>query len=46
LACVEFALVGFIPSGDTTNENNDTSISDKLTTSDHETSNEIYHQED
>jgi len=46
LVCNEFALVDFTTSGDTTNENDDTTISEKLITSDHETSSGRGHQED
>jgi hypothetical protein len=38
LVGTEFALVDFTTSGDTTNDNDDTTISEKLITSDHETS--------
>jgi hypothetical protein len=45
LVCIEFALDDLTTSGDTTNENDDTTISEKLT-SDHETSSGHDHQED
>jgi hypothetical protein len=38
LVCIEFALVDFTTSGDTTNENDDTTISEQLISSDHGTS--------
>jgi len=46
LVCIEFALVDFTTSGDTTNENDDTTIGEKLITIDHETSRGHDHQED
>lgn len=44
--CIEFALVDFTTSGDTANENDDATISEKLITSGHETSSGHDHQED
>jgi hypothetical protein len=46
LVSIEFAFVDFTPSGDTTNKNGNTTIIEKLITSDHETSSECDLQED